>query len=161
MELNWATPWCFLKAACSLPGSCPSRAGRYGSSVSSLRGQVWIPAASAARPETPGPEGASERLSQTTRGPNACPLPYNRLLAPLLRSSPCSPPGAESPTPFGGACWGCSAKTYQITVPQGQRRRRLPGCILIGNEFGVRLLSLEPLWACTERDFQGPCKIYN
>lgn len=29
------------------------------------------------------------------------------------------------------------------------------------NEFGVRLLNPEPLWACTEGHFQQPCKIYN
>lgn len=71
-----------------------------------------------------GDWGALEWSSPKKEGPNVCLLPYSRLLAPSLQSSPCSPPDAIHPTPFGGACWGCSAKTYQIINPQGLTQRK-------------------------------------
>lgn len=127
MELNWATPRCFLKAARSLTGSCPSRAGRYSSIVPSLRGQVWTPAASAALPRDSRPGGTGvlqsghpEQPGSRTRASchtTGCWLPRREALR-------AHPPGAIKLCSFWGCVLGVLSKDLPDHSPPGLTQRK-------------------------------------
>lgn len=148
--------WCFPQAACSSPGSCPSRAGRYGSPRSSLTGQVWT--AAATLPRDPCPEGLGCLGVILPNSPEAehTPATITRLLAASQQSSLCLYPGATSPTVFGGACQECSAKR-----PPGltQRRNFQAGSSLETNWGEVIQPQASPCAHAQKRTCRGPAKI--
>lgn len=120
----------------SFPSSCPSRAGRSRSPRSSLRGQVWALAAT----EIPAQRalGALEWSSPTAQGNT--PATTHQAAGCLAAKLPVFVPQCHKPH----CVWGCLLGELSKETPRANTEEELPGWILTGNKFGVRLLSLKP-----------------